>query len=73
MVENYLKGGLDHNPAQIRFPTDPHKPFQFISAEVLHLGGTAGSDFSCDEPVTIKLQVEMRQPTVGAGIYLCTS
>ena len=65
VVENYLKGGLDHNPAQIRFPTDPHKPFQYMSAEILHAGGTAGSDFSCDEPVTIRLEVEMRKPTLG--------
>jgi homopolymeric O-antigen transport system ATP-binding protein len=65
VVESYLKAGLDHNPAQIRFPNDAHRPFQYISAELLRADGTASSDFSCDESVTIKLQVEIRQPTIG--------
>jgi lipopolysaccharide transport system ATP-binding protein len=70
VVERYLKAGLDHNPAQIRFPTDAHKPFQYVSAEILHADGTAGSDFSCDEPVTIKLQFEVRKPTVSPVLTL---
>ena len=65
VVESYLKAGLDHNPAKVRFPIDANKPFQYISAEILHADGTLGSDFSCDEPVTIRLRIEMRKPTVG--------
>ncbi len=64
IVENYLKAGLTHNPAQAHFPIDIHKPFQYISAEVCHADGTLGSDFSCDEPVTIRLRFEMRKPSL---------
>ena len=65
VVETYLKGGLDRNPARVRFPIDAHKPLQYISAEVVHADGNMGSDFSCDEPVIIRLRLQMRTPTVG--------
>jgi lipopolysaccharide transport system ATP-binding protein len=65
VIESYLKGGLDQNSAEASFPTDAHKPFQFISAEILRADGSVGSDFSCDEPTTIRLRLEMRKPTVG--------
>jgi lipopolysaccharide transport system ATP-binding protein len=62
VIQTYLKSGLDRNAAQARFPTDPSKRCQFVSAEVLHHDGGLGSDFSCDEPVTICLQFEVREP-----------
>ena len=57
VIQSYLKAGLDYNTAQARFPIDRHKPCQYISAEILHGDGSLGSEFSCDEPVTIRLRV----------------
>jgi lipopolysaccharide transport system ATP-binding protein len=65
VIQSYLKSGLDHNTAQVRFPIDPAKPYQFLSAEILHSDGSPGSDFSCDEPVIIRLRFEVRQPKMG--------
>jgi lipopolysaccharide transport system ATP-binding protein len=65
VIKRYLKATAIHSTAQARFPTDLAKPFQFVSAEVLHSDGSPGSDFSCDEPVIIRLKFEVRQPKPG--------
>jgi lipopolysaccharide transport system ATP-binding protein len=65
VIKSYLKSGVKHNTAQARFPIDPAKPFQFLSAEILHTDGCLGSDFSCDEPVNIRLCFDVRQPKPG--------
>ena len=57
--------------AQTRFPTDLHKRCQYISAEILHSDGSLGSEFSCDEAVTIRLRYEIRQPS--ASLFLTFS
>jgi lipopolysaccharide transport system ATP-binding protein len=69
VIQSYLKSGLNHRTAQVRFPIDPGKPCQFVSAEILHSDGSPGSDFSCHEPVNIRLRFEVRQPKKG----LCVS
>ena len=68
VIQLYLRSSLDHNTSQARFPDDPSKPSQFVSAEILHHDGTPGSDFSCDEPVTIRLRFEVRK--AGPGLVL---
>jgi lipopolysaccharide transport system ATP-binding protein len=68
VIKSYLKSGLQHNTARVHFPSDLAKPCQFISAEILHDDGSLGSDFSCDEPVTIRLCFEVREPK--PGIFL---
>ena len=47
---------------QARFPIDESKPCQYISAEILHGNGSLSPDFSCDEPVMIRLKFEIREP-----------
>ena len=61
VIKRYLKGGLDRDRAQAFFPADDHKPCQYVSAEILHGDGSLGSEFSCDEPVTIRLRFEIRE------------
>jgi lipopolysaccharide transport system ATP-binding protein len=69
VVMSYMKSGLDREASQAQFKVEPQKPGQFLSAEILrHDGGGLGSDFSCDEPITIRLTYEVRQPV--AGTYL---
>ena len=62
VIQRYLQGGLNNNSAQARFPPDTRKPCQFVSAEILHSDGNLGSEFSCDEPITIRLRFEVREP-----------
>ena len=71
VIQRYLKGGLDRDRAQAFFPTDDHKPCQYISAEILHGDGSLGSEFTCDEPVTIRLRYEIREAV--AGLFLTFS
>ena len=68
MIQTYLKSSLGHDTAQARFPADTAKPCQFISAEFLRNDGSAGAEFSCDEPVTIRLCFEVREPTPGTVV-----
>jgi len=63
VIRTYLKSGLQSNQARANFPTDRKKPCQFVFAEIVHKDGDAGSEFSCDEPVVIRLQFEVREPT----------
>ena len=65
VIKSYLKSGLKHDTAQVHFPSDLTKPCQYISAEILRDDGSLGSDFSCDEPVTIRLCFEVREPQPG--------
>jgi lipopolysaccharide transport system ATP-binding protein len=65
VVKAYLKAGLNHNTAQVRFPLDPALPCQFITVAVVHSDGNLGSDFSCDEPVKIRMQLLVREPEPG--------
>jgi len=61
VIQTYLRSNLDHNTAQAHFPLDPNKPCQYIAAEILHADGGLGSEFSCDQPVIIRLQFEIRE------------
>jgi lipopolysaccharide transport system ATP-binding protein len=65
VVKTYLDSGQKQDSSQVSFPTDLAKPCQFVSAEVLHSDGSLGSDFSCDEPVTIRFTLEAREKTAG--------
>ncbi len=63
VIKNYLKSKLKQNTAQAHFPADPSKSCQYVSAEIFHSDGEPGSDFTCDEPVTIRLKFEIKEPT----------
>src|SRR5437764_2130105 len=65
VIRSYLQSGLDPNSARAGFPADPGKPCQYVAAEILHGDGSLGSDFSCDEPVLIRLRFEGRDPVPG--------
>ena len=66
VIKLYLKSGLeDDKEGLCRFPIDPARPFQWISAEVLHDDGTPAAEFSCDEP--IKIRVRLADPRADPG------
>jgi lipopolysaccharide transport system ATP-binding protein len=62
VIQTYLKWNLNENTAQAYFPPDPSKACQYTSAEILRSNGELGSDFSCDEPVTIRLNFQIKEP-----------
>jgi lipopolysaccharide transport system ATP-binding protein len=69
VIKSYMKSGLNREAAHARFEIDSAKAGQFLSAEILHGDGSSlSSDFSCDEPIAIRLTYEVRQ--VIAGTYL---
>ena len=72
VIRTYLKSKLNQNTAQAHFASDPNKACQYISAKIFHSDGDLGSDFSCDEPVIIRLQFEIKEPipTVFLAFYL---
>jgi lipopolysaccharide transport system ATP-binding protein len=70
VIKSYLKSGLKQDTAQVHFPIDLTKPFQFHSVEVLHDDGSLGQDFDWDEPVTVRLRFEVREPKPGTYLSL---
>ena len=70
VIRAYLKAGLKSNQARASFSADPSKPCQFVFAEILHGDGDPGSEFSCDESVFMRLQIEVREPTPGLFLTL---
>ncbi|MGO9599607.1 MAG: ABC transporter ATP-binding protein [Isosphaeraceae bacterium] len=66
VIKEYMKSGLDSNAAHAQFPSDPAKPSQFRSAEILHgESSSLSTDFSCDEPITIRVAYEVLEPVTG--------
>jgi lipopolysaccharide transport system ATP-binding protein len=66
VIKTYMKSGLDRNAALAQFPSDSSKPGQYRSAEILHSESSSlNTDFSCDEPITIRVVYEVFQPVIG--------
>ena len=69
VIKSYMKAGISHNAAYAEFGRDLTKPGQFLSAVVLHSDGSSlSTEFSCEEPITMRLTYEVRQ--IIAGTYL---
>jgi lipopolysaccharide transport system ATP-binding protein len=69
VVKSYLRSGLVLGRSQVRFPIDPAKPCQFVSAEMLHPDGSPGTEFDCDEPLTLRLRFEVREYESGRSLW----
>jgi lipopolysaccharide transport system ATP-binding protein len=61
VVKTYMRSGLHANKAKAEFLPDPAKTGQFASVEIRHSDGSIGSDFSCDEPIVIRVVYEVRR------------
>jgi lipopolysaccharide transport system ATP-binding protein len=68
VIKTYLKSGLQQGTGKVHFPTEPTKPCQFVSADILHSDGSLGCDFSCDEPVMIRFTFEAREKRAGTSL-----
>ena len=60
--KTYLASGRAEISRQALFPIEPNRSLQWISAEVLHDNNTPGSEFSCDEPIKVRLKLVIRKP-----------
>jgi lipopolysaccharide transport system ATP-binding protein len=69
VISTYLQSGSDHKTARAQFPFEPSKPCQFLSAEVLHVDGTPGSQIGCDEPFIVRLRFEVREALPSLRIW----
>jgi lipopolysaccharide transport system ATP-binding protein len=72
-IEDVL--GRYFDPAEGRgsradFPVAPGKFFQWVSAEVVRDDGSSGSEFSCEEPIMIRLELEVRRPVTSTLMYV---
>ena len=68
VINTYLKSGVNHTPTRASFPIDLSKPCQLISAQILHADGISRSEFTCDEPIIIKLCFEVRKPVPSTSL-----
>lgn len=55
------------------FPEDASKKSQFRSARLLNKSGIVTQKFSCDEPIIIELEYQVRRPVPGLYAYLSVS
>jgi lipopolysaccharide transport system ATP-binding protein len=62
VTKTYLESANAQHKAQTRFRIEPARPAQWLSAEVVHEDGTPGSEFSCDEPIKVRLRLLIRRP-----------
>ncbi len=70
VVNHYMKLSSEKSSASARFAVDPSKPGQFHSVEVLGENGELASDFTCDDPIRIRVQYEVRKPVSGRLLTL---
>jgi lipopolysaccharide transport system ATP-binding protein len=68
VIGQYLRSGSDHRTAHTHFPPVPSKTCQFLTAEILHSDGRPRANLCCDEPFTVRLRVEIREPI--SGVFL---
>jgi lipopolysaccharide transport system ATP-binding protein len=69
VVKSYLRSGLVLGQSQVSFPVDPAKPCQFLSAEMFHPDGSPGTEFDCDEPLTLRLRFDVREYESGRTLW----
>lgn len=65
VVRHYMDASSEGSGAVARFDLDPTKPGQFHSMEILRDNGELTADFTCDEPIRIRVRYEVREPVSG--------
>ena len=70
VVKYYMKSGAGESAAAARFEDDPAKPGQFRSVEILRGENEPAADFTCDEPIRIRVKYEIRKPMMGSFLTL---
>jgi lipopolysaccharide transport system ATP-binding protein len=62
VIKSYMNATSDQGAANAAFEDDPSKPGQFRKVEVLHADGGRAADFTCDEPIILRMTYEVRRP-----------
>jgi lipopolysaccharide transport system ATP-binding protein len=61
VTKTYLASAKGQTQARSRFPIEPQRQVQWLSAEVLHEDDTPGTEFGADEPIKIRLGLAIRK------------
>ncbi|MDG3008120.1 ABC transporter ATP-binding protein [Paludisphaera mucosa] len=64
VIRAYMKSDSDRGASGAQFAEDLSKPSQFVEVEVLHEDGSRASDFTCDEPIRIRMVYQVRKPVM---------
>ena len=66
VVKHYMRSGVGTNAAIAQFEHNIAKVGQFRSVELLHAEDGAATDFTCDEPIKLRIKYEVRKPISGS-------
>lgn len=61
VIRSYMESNSDHAASSTAFDIDLAKPGQFLKVEVLHQDGSQASDFTCDEPIVVRMTYQVRR------------
>ena len=61
VIRSYMASSSDHSASIGEFDADLSKPAQFLKVEILHQDGSQSNDFTCDEPIVIRMTYEVRR------------
>ncbi len=70
VVNAYMLNGATEISSEKVFPDDPEKLVQLKKISLWDWQGNATQNFSCDNPVNIKLEIQVRKQTPGLYGYL---
>lgn len=70
VAKHYMKLSSGEGGAIARFERDSEKSNQFRSAGILGANGEPSSEFSSDEPITIRIEYEIQKPIPGSRLLL---
>lgn len=62
VIRSYMTSNSDQAAALATFEPDTSKAAQFLKVEVLHQDGNRSTDFTCDEPIVIRMTYQVRRP-----------
>ena len=65
IIPLYLKSGEASETCQVRFDTVPVRPSQFTSVGFYGTDGIPTSEISCDDPISIRIEYEVREKVYG--------
>jgi len=61
VIKTYMRSGSKPSESFVRFPVEKDRPGQFLTAEIMHQDGTHGVDFSSDEPIHLRFQLQLEE------------
>jgi lipopolysaccharide transport system ATP-binding protein len=70
VVNAYMLNGVSSLSGEMTFPDDPKKPAQLKKISMLDREGNIAKKFDCDNPITIRFDIQVRKQLPGLYGYL---